>query len=75
MKRVVVIGNGMVGSRFVDELMREASRCDAKFDVTILGDEPYEAYNRLMLSEVIAGRAEIGALTLPAPPELSLIHI
>ncbi|WP_281712244.1 FAD-dependent oxidoreductase [Dermacoccus nishinomiyaensis] len=74
MKRVVVIGNGMVGSRFVDELMREASRCDAKFDVTILGDEPYEAYNRLMLSEVIAGRAEIGALTLPAPPEGIVVH-
>ncbi|WP_029252000.1 FAD-dependent oxidoreductase [Paraoerskovia marina] len=62
MLNVVVVGYGMVGSRFVDDLL---ARTDAQ--VTVLGAEPYEAYNRVLLSDVVAGRSDIGSLTLPAP--------
>ncbi len=50
--RLVVIGNGMAGSRFVEEL-RERSP-DA-YTITVLGDEPYGGYNRIMLSGVLGG--------------------
>ena len=61
--RVVVIGHGMVGHRFVAELARgveQSARSGRPIDVavTVLGAEPYEPYNRLLLSEVLAGRAE-----------------
>ncbi|HEY8721057.1 FAD-dependent oxidoreductase [Pengzhenrongella sp.] len=61
MTRVVVIGNGMVGSRFVDELLRT----DERFEVTVLGAEEYEPYNRVLLSEVVAGKVDVASLTLP----------
>ncbi|KNX38331.1 FAD-dependent oxidoreductase [Luteipulveratus halotolerans] len=72
--RVVLVGHGMVGARFLDDLDRLARTTDARLDVTVLGDEPYEPYNRLMLSEVIAGRADLNALTLPAPPGQVRVH-
>lgn len=62
MTRVVVVGNGMVGSRFVEELVaRDTGR---RLSVTVLGDEPYGPYNRVLLSEVVAGRADVAALAL-----------
>jgi assimilatory nitrate reductase electron transfer subunit len=51
-RRIVVIGNGMSGSRFVQELLATERR----FDITVIGDEPGGAYNRILLSEVLAGR-------------------
>lgn len=71
--RVVIIGHGMVGHRFVAELARgaeQSARSGRPIDVevSVLGAEPYEPYNRLMLSEVLAGRADLGGLTLPAAP-------
>ena len=60
--RVVVVGHGMVGSRFVEELV--AHRRDVL--VTVLGAEPHEPYNRVLLSELVAGRVEEGSLALPA---------
>jgi NAD(P)H-nitrite reductase large subunit len=50
--RLVVIGNGMVGARFVEELR---DRAGAAFAVTVLGDEPHGGYNRIMLSGVLGG--------------------
>ncbi|GAB3295495.1 FAD-dependent oxidoreductase [Epidermidibacterium keratini] len=69
--RVVIIGNGMVGSRFLEEL--DASGADLQ--VTVLGDEPHAAYNRLLLSDVIAGRGDLGRLALPAPPSTAQVHL
>lgn len=60
--RVVVVGYGMVGSRLVEELVR---RCpDA--DVTVLGAEPHQPYNRVLLGELVAGRVDEESLALPA---------
>ncbi|NHN57128.1 NAD(P)/FAD-dependent oxidoreductase [Calidifontibacter sp. DB0510] len=63
--RVVVVGHGMVAHRFVDDLTRATRRTGRPVEVTVLGGEPHTAYNRLMLSEVIAGRARLAGLTLP----------
>ncbi|QTE28246.1 FAD-dependent oxidoreductase [Pengzhenrongella sicca] len=61
MTRVVVVGNGMVGSRFVEDLVRR----DGGLDVTVLGAEEYEPYNRVLLSEVVAGKVDVASLALP----------
>jgi assimilatory nitrate reductase electron transfer subunit len=60
--RVVVIGNGMVGSRFVEDLV-ERDR-DERFEVTVLGAEEYEPYNRVLLSELVSGKVDVAGLTL-----------
>lgn len=61
--KVVVIGAGMVGNRFADELGRLAPH----INVDVLGEEPYEPYNRVMLTELVAGRIDLAGLTLPSP--------
>jgi len=65
MTRVVVVGNGMVGSRFVEDLL--AADRAGRHTVTVLGAEHCEPYNRVLLSEVVAGRYELSSLTLPTP--------
>lgn len=51
-RSVVVIGNGMAGSRVVDELLRR----DPSLRITVFGAESQPAYNRILLSDVLAGR-------------------
>jgi assimilatory nitrate reductase electron transfer subunit len=64
MRRVVVVGNGMAGARFVDELCRR----DAAALVTVFGAEDHPAYNRVLLSDVLAGRRDGSEIALtPAP--------
>jgi nitrite reductase (NADH) large subunit len=55
-ERLVVIGNGMGGARFVEELIARRGR--ARFDIVMFGDEPYGNYNRILLSNVLAGSHE-----------------
>ena len=55
-ERLVVIGNGMAGARFVEELLARNGR--NRFDVVMFGDEPYGNYNRILLSGVLAGSHE-----------------
>ncbi len=66
--RVVVIGNGMVGSRLVEDLLRHDPD-GSRFAVTVLGAEPYQPYNRVLLTEVVAGRADVASIGLPAQQE------
>lgn len=61
--RVVVIGAGMVGSRFADEL----NRLDDAMEIDVLGEESYEPYNRVLLTELLAGRVDLAGLSLPQP--------
>lgn len=52
-RRLVVVGNGMAGARFVENLV---ARDEAHaFDVVVVGDEPHGNYNRILLSGVLAG--------------------
>ncbi len=52
-RRLVVIGNGMAGARFVEELIARGG--GERWDVAMFGDEPYGNYNRILLSGVLAG--------------------
>jgi NAD(P)H-nitrite reductase large subunit len=49
---LVIVGNGMAAARLVDELTRCAL---ARHTVAVIGDEPRLAYNRVLLSSVLAG--------------------
>ncbi|PRY46866.1 FAD-dependent oxidoreductase [Umezawaea tangerina] len=51
MRRVVVVGYGMAGARFADEVLRR----DSGVRLTVLGEEEHAAYNRVLLSSVVAG--------------------
>ena len=53
-RRLVVIGNGMGGGRFVEELVGRNGR--ELFDIVVFGEEPYGCYNRILLSSVLAGQ-------------------
>ena len=53
-ERLVLIGAGMAGLRFLEELF--ARRPD-RYDVTVVGAEPGPAYNRVLLSSLLAGEA------------------
>ncbi|MCA5895163.1 FAD-dependent oxidoreductase [Isoptericola sp. NEAU-Y5] len=64
-QRVIVVGLGMVGARLADELARRDT--DGALDVTVLGAEPYEPYNRVLLSDVVAGRTDVAAIVMPLP--------
>lgn len=59
-QRIAIVGNGMAGNRLAGEL-----RCrlpDA--DVTVLGAEPHAAYNRILLSAVLAGERTLDDIAL-----------
>jgi nitrite reductase (NADH) large subunit len=60
--KIVVVGNGMVGHHFVDQLMEQHDG----FDLTVLSEEPRLAYDRVHLSEYFSGKsADDLALTTP----------
>jgi nitrite reductase [NAD(P)H] large subunit len=58
---LVVIGNGMAATRFVAEL---TSRALGRYAVAIVGEEPRLAYNRVLLSAVLAGEIERNDIVL-----------
>ncbi|MEO7350496.1 MAG: FAD-dependent oxidoreductase [Marmoricola sp.] len=66
-EQVVVVGAGMVGHRFVEELVSRDG--EHRFDVHLIGAEEYEPYNRILLTEVLARRCDVATLTLPRPPD------
>ena len=56
-RKLVVVGNGMAGARTVEEILSRGG--SELFDVTMIGDEPYGNYNRIMLSHVLSGEATL----------------
>ena len=52
-KKLVVVGNGMVGHKLLEQLVANA---DAAFDVVVLCEEPRPAYDRVHLSEFFSGK-------------------
>ena len=50
--KVVIVGNGMVGHHYVDQL----AKSDVPAAITILGGETRPAYDRVHLSEVFSGK-------------------
>ena len=52
-QKLVVIGNGMAGARFVEELVARGG--NHRYDITVVGDENGGNYNRILLSGVLSG--------------------
>ncbi|MGH1485014.1 MAG: FAD-dependent oxidoreductase [Cellvibrionaceae bacterium] len=61
--KIIVIGAGPVGVRFVDELKRKNVICH----VTLFGDEPYAPYNRVQLSNLLSRKQDYGDIGLKLP--------
>ena len=57
--RLVVIGNGMAGVRAIEAVLARGG--GDVFDIIVFGDEPYGNYNRILLSNVLAGSQSIEA--------------
>lgn len=49
---LVIVGNGMAAARLVDELAKTSL---GRYAVAVIGEEPRLAYNRVLLSSVLAG--------------------
>ena len=49
---LVIVGNGMAAARLVDELVKISL---GRYAIAVIGEEPRLAYNRVLLSSVLAG--------------------
>jgi nitrite reductase (NADH) large subunit len=59
---LVVVGNGMAGVRAIEEILSRGG--GERFKVTVFGDEPYGNYNRILLSNVLAGADDTSEIFL-----------
>lgn len=59
--KLVFIGNGMAGTRTLEELLALAPD---KYDISVIGEEHFGNYNRIMLSPVLAGEKTIDNIML-----------
>ena len=57
-EKILVVGNGMVGHHFVEQLVKQAenSEDNTPFEITVLSAEPRLAYDRVHLSEYFSGK-------------------
>lgn len=60
-EKLVVVGAGMAATRFVEELTNLAPD---RYDILVIGDEPRLAYNRVLLSSVLAGDLSLDDIEL-----------
>ena len=58
-QKLVVIGSGMVGARFIEQLLTEAPH---KYDIRVFNKEPNGGYNRIMLSPVLSGEKPLSKI-------------
>jgi nitrite reductase (NADH) large subunit len=58
--RLVVVGNGMVGQRFL-----EAVAPGSAFSITVIGEEPRPAYDRVHLSDFFSGKTAADLSLVP----------
>jgi len=54
--RVAVIGNGMVGQRFLEQLVAHAKGRDTEVEITVFCEEPRPAYDRVQLTSFFSGK-------------------
>ena len=54
MINVIVVGNGMVGYKFCEKFISKSEQ--EKYQITVFGEEPRRAYDRVHLSEYFAGK-------------------
>ncbi len=63
MKKIVVVGNGMVGYKFCEKLVTRPDRENYKIEV--FGEEPSPAYDRVHLSEYFSEKGKDELLLAP----------
>jgi len=66
--RTVVVGHGMAGARLVEDLRA----LDPDAAITVFGAEPDPPYNRILLSDLLAGRAAVDDLVLGGPSDVDI---
>ncbi|BCU64775.1 nitrite reductase [NAD(P)H], small subunit [Acinetobacter bouvetii DSM 14964 = CIP 107468] len=59
--KLVLVGNGLAGMRCLEDLLDMAPD---RYDVTVIGEEPWGNYNRIMLSPVLSGDKTIDDIML-----------
>lgn len=62
--RVIIIGNGMVGYKFCEKLVTRS--IPGLFQLTVFGEEPRPAYDRVHLSEFFSGKTADDLLLAPS---------
>jgi nitrite reductase (NADH) large subunit len=55
MIKVIVVGNGMVGYKFCEKFVSKSGQ--ENYQVTVFGEEPRRAYDRVHLSEYFGGKS------------------
>jgi len=63
--RVVVIGNGMVGQRFLEQLVARSRDQGTDFDITTFCEEPRPAYDRVQLTSFFSGKTPADLNVVP----------
>lgn len=61
MKRIIVVGNGMVGFKFCEKLRNRSEDCE----IIVYGEEPRPAYDRVHLSSYFSGSTADDLLMAP----------
>ena len=59
--KLVLVGNGLAGMRCLEDLLDMAPE---RYEVTVIGEEPWGNYNRIMLSPVLSGDKTIEDIML-----------
>ncbi|HXR69992.1 nitrite reductase large subunit NirB [Actinocrinis sp.] len=71
MRQIVIVGYGMVGHRCAELLSERAATSTEPAQITVLAEEPREAYDRVHLSSLFDGKSPAD-LTYAAPPGVEL---
>ena len=59
--KLVLVGNGLAGMRCLEDLLDMAPE---RYEITVIGEEPWGNYNRIMLSPVLSGDKTIEDIML-----------
>ncbi|MGH1400821.1 MAG: nitrite reductase small subunit NirD, partial [Acinetobacter tandoii] len=54
--KLVLVGNGLAGMRCLEDLLDMAPD---RYEITVIGEEPWGNYNRIMLSPVLSGEKTV----------------
>ncbi|WP_336929469.1 nitrite reductase small subunit NirD [Acinetobacter tandoii] len=59
--KLVLVGNGLAGMRCLEDLLDMAPD---RYEITVIGEEPWGNYNRIMLSPVLSGEKTVEDIML-----------
>lgn len=62
-QQIIVIGSGPVGMRFVQEVYKR----EPEARIRVFGNEPFQPYNRVQLSALLAGEIKRDQIDIPLP--------